>query len=184
MQKTTIATFLLCLAQALSLFAQTTRPVIQTYRNLEHGFQMDYLTTWKPEAGNRPWMVTRFSPSDPEDVRLSRAAIGVPQIATRPIKLEDVVTYMIAEFKLSMPDATVGVAVDTTLGGEPARRMVITGTSVAHPVVIPLRAVVIATVHKDKAYVVGILAPQDEWDRLRDGFDRLVRTFTFIEPTK
>lgn len=173
-----------CVVSVVSVFAQTTRPTIQTYKNPQHGFQMDYLTTWKPEAeGSKPWIVTRFVPASPNDARLSRAIIGMPTPAQKPASLDDIAKFMLDEMKSIIPDATIGIASDSTLANEKARRMIVTGNSAGENPV-PVRALVIATIHKDKPYVVGIFAPVDEWTRLREGFDRLVTSFTFIEPTK
>lgn len=184
MRRTNLAiAMFVCVVPVISVLAQSTRPTIQTHKSPEHGFQMDYLTTWKPEAGNRPWIVTRFVPANPNDPRLSRAIIGMPTIEQKPANLDDVAKFMIDEMKTIIPDAVIGIASDTTLGGEKARRMIVTGNSAGENKV-PVRAMVIATIYKNKPYVVGIFAPVDEWDRLRSGFDRLVTSFTFIEPTK
>lgn len=176
-----IAMFVCVIAATVS--AQTTRPVIETYKNTQHGFQMDYLTTWKPEAGNRPWIVTRFVPASPDDHRQSRAIIGMPTIAQKPVNLDEVAKFMIDEMKTIMPDATLGIASNTTLGGQPARRMILTGNTASEPKT-PVRALILATIHKEKPYVVGLFATAEDWERLRSGFDRLVTSFTFVEAAK
>jgi hypothetical protein len=89
---------------------------------------------------------------------------------------------MIAEMKRDMPDARVGVAVDTTLSREPARRMIITGNvTLPGGKPVPLRSLVIAAVHRGKPYVVGIVATEEDWDRMRSGFDRVIQSFRFVD---
>src|SRR3954466_2120358 len=61
-------------------FAQTTAPTFQTYRDDEHGFEMKYLSNWKPGEGKQPWVVVLFSPAEATDTRLTRAAVGRPEL--------------------------------------------------------------------------------------------------------
>ena len=55
----------------------------------------------------------------------------MPQMKDRPpgtpMNLDDIDNALIDELKPDMPDAKVVVASKTTLGGEPARRIILTG---------------------------------------------------------
>src|SRR3954466_12562109 len=80
-------------------FAQTTAPTFQTYRDDEHGFEMKYLSNWKPGEGKQPWVVVLFSPAEATDTRLTRAAVGMPELkghkAGEPVDLEAVQRAMV-----------------------------------------------------------------------------------------
>ena len=113
----------------------------------------------------KPWIAVRFSPPEGSDSH-SRAAVAMPQIKDRlpgvPINLDDIDNALIDEMKTEMPDAKVVITSKTTLGGEPARRIILTGHDMnTH---LDMKLMVIGAAHKDTPYVVGVMATADEWN--------------------
>ena len=158
-----------------------TRPTLETYTNQKHGFKIQYLSIWKVKENPKSWIVVSFAPPEGSDSQ-TRAAVAMPQPKDRapgePIKLDDIARDLINEMKTDMPDAQIAIATDTRLGGERARRTVLTGHLASGA---EMKLMVVATVHDGNPYVVGVMGTREEWDRIRDGFDHLIDTFAFIE---
>jgi len=128
------------------------------------------------------WIIVSLAPPEGSDSQ-TRAAVAMPQPKDRgpgePIRLDDIARDLINEMKTKMPDAQITIATDTTLGGERARRTVLTGHYLATNT--DMKLMVVATVHDGKPYVVGVMGTPEEWNRTRSGFDHLIDTFAFIE---
>jgi len=162
------------------------KPTLRTYSSAEHHFKIQYLSTWKTEEPKntpdmKPWIIVRFVPTNTEIQ--SHAVVAMPPLedhkAGEAIKLDDIATALVDHMKPDMPDASIVVATDTKLGGEPARRMILTGHSKKDNA--EMKLLVVAAAHKDKPYVVGLMATKDEWEKSKDGFDLLIETFGFTE---
>jgi hypothetical protein len=168
--------FLVCSAHA------QTQPTLETYTNLRLGFKIQYLSLWKVSEWPKPWIVVRFAPPEGSDSH-TRAAIAMPQLKDRlpgeAINLDEIDNALVDEMKTEMPDAKVALTAKATLGGEPARRMVLTGHDPKTN--LPMKLLVVGAAHNDKPYVVGVMATADEWDRAAHNFDYLVDTFAFFE---
>jgi hypothetical protein len=157
-----------------------TRPTLETYINQKLGFKIQYLSIWKVKENPKSWIVVRFAPPEGSDSQ-TRAAVAMPQPKDRPgepVRLDDIARDLINEMKTDMPDAQIVIATDTRLGGERARRTVLTGHLASGA---EMKLMVVATVHDGLPYVVGVMGTREEWDRIRDGFDHLIDTFAFIE---
>jgi hypothetical protein len=174
-----------CLAVA-SLCSAADKPTLQTYTNAEQHFKIQHLSTWKTEEPKntpdmKPWIIVRFVHAD-ANVQ-SRAVVAMPPLdghkAGEAIKLDDIATAVVDHMKPEMPDASIVIATDTKLGNEPARKMILTGHGKKDNA--EMKLLVVAAAHKDKPYVVGIMATKDQWEKSKDGFDLLIETFGFTE---
>jgi hypothetical protein len=162
--------------------AQTKPATIEIYTNEKLGFKIQYLSIWKVSEWPKPWIVVHFAPPEGSESH-SQAAIAMPQLTDRPagepIKLDEIDNALVNEMKTDMPDAKVVISSPTTLDGEPALRMILTGHDPKTN--LDMKLLVIGAAHKDKAYVVGVMATADEWSRAMHSFDHLIETFAFIE---
>jgi hypothetical protein len=182
----TAAAFVVVVLIVPALLAQpTSQPSLVDFKSPEHGFELLYLSTWKPQDPGKPYIVLRLQPEDTAGKPGSPIGLVMippvkPASDGAPPTFEQLEAAVVDEaVKGNAPDAKPVVSTSVKLGGESARRVIMTGTDKRDGT--PMKAVVLVTVHKNKGYAIAMAAPADQFDRRRVNFDRLVETFKFTQ---
>jgi hypothetical protein len=186
MIKTAAAFVVIVLSVVQSVRAQpTSQPSLVDFKSPEHGFELLYLSNWKPQDPGKPYIVLRLQPED----TAGKPGSPVGLVMIPPVKpssegeaptFDQLEAAVVDEaVKGNAPDAKPVVSTAVKLGGENARRVIMTGTDKRDGT--PMKAVVLVAVHKAKGYAIAMAAPADEFDRRRVNFDRLIETFKFTQ---
>ena len=167
-----------------TLMAQGTGPSLVEFKSAEHGFSLLYLSSWKPEehpADAPKTLVLRLRPIDAPADKPSAVVIVMvtPAKASGEAPTFDDVQAAVVDFavKGNAPDAKPVVSTEVTLGGQKARRVIMAGTDKRYDA--PMKAVVLVTVHNGKGFALALAAPNEDFDRVRKGFDTLTQSFKF-----
>jgi len=163
--------------------AATSQPTLVDFKSDEHGVAVSYLSTWKPQPTDKPGVLLKPQPQDPDgEMGEGTAWVLMPEVksaaADKPPTFDELQAAVLEEAaKGFAPDVKSVVSTDATLGGEKARRVILTASASATG--DSIRAVLIVTVHNGKGYAIAMASAVQDFSRRRDGFDRLAKTFKF-----
>jgi len=161
----------------------SSQPTLVDFKSDENGFAVSYISSWKPQPTDKPFVILKLQPQDGEgELGDAVAVVMLPPVKAaadgKAPTFDELQASVIAEVAAGYaPDVKTVVSTDTTLGGEKARRVILTATAATTGDTV--RAVMILAVHKGKGYAVAMASPVQEFGRRRGGFDRLMQTFKF-----
>lgn len=172
------------LATALPLLAQPTTASSQLHQCPQYKFQLSLPADWKTMPASSAWMAERYSAaSETGSQPLMRAVVGVPPALSQPMKLNEQANAVLAYLKEGASDLRPGAPMAATLGGETAWKVELTGRA-SGSARLPLRGVVLSAVHNNQSYVIGVIAPESQWQSMGGSFDTMISSFAFTTTGK
>lgn len=147
-----------------------------TYENSAAGIRITHPAEWNTRENVMGMTVAFLSPKEnPQDDFQENLNVYIEDISAQPMTLDGYFSLSVSGLKQYITDYAEVESSPTTLGGEPARKLVFTGTQGTYS----FKWMQIVTLKGNKAYVVTYTAEQDKYPVFLDTAQQITDSFEF-----
>jgi len=148
-----------------------------TYENPTHGIRIKYPKDWTMQEGFMGTVVVFLSPkADASDVFQENLNVGVEDLSGVSITLDEYTELTIDQMGQFITDFTVIESGKTTLAGNPAYKIVYTGSQAQYSI----KWMQIWAIKDDKAYLITYTAETDSFSDFLEIVEAMISSFEFM----
>ncbi len=159
-----------------------------TYDNPTYGIRIKYPSDWTKSEQVGGSVVVFLAPKENlSDVFQENVNVLVQDLSTRPMTLSEYTNLSIDQISQNIFDANIIDSSATTLDGNPAHKVVYTGTAVKVAIYVGgiqgeyrLKWMQIWTIKDNKVYIISYAARVDKFSEFSDTTNQMISSFEVI----
>jgi hypothetical protein len=183
MKRSIILMLLLAAGCASDAQRETTRAEtggVVNYADTRHGIRLTYDSKWKTQNFLKPKgaLLVLVTDDDAAGLPPTVSLVAQPQDSKgNSPDLRDMEQRMIERAQKQIDSFAVVDASDTTVAGQPARRVIYTGKKLG----VSMQVMNILAIHNNRGYAIAYMADPSAFDSRRSDVDRIVQSMEWIK---